>query len=142
VFLILSHPSGSSGVIGWELELDVTASPSVLVSNLEIRGGSIQVIPEWDGRADLLEMLPPADAIVLASFKILLLASIEHPLFIGPVEQSTLLDDPCYWDISAPETPIALNHFMGTWAAPVAWINWFSPNEPTSWSRVKALYGG
>jgi hypothetical protein len=152
-YLVLINPSEPSGIIGWELGLDIELGTQFLI-DISIVGAPIIQPPELpDLQVGLAECLPWDPVIHLATLTFLIVTPDPVMFYIRPIQSPTVPDQIVYAPCDDPSAFAPMQTINDSWAEPVAILNGtdceFAPvlcadpaiaNDLQSWGAVKSLY--
>jgi hypothetical protein len=152
-YLVLINPTQESGIIGWELGLDIDLGPQILI-DLQIIGAPIILPPELpDLQVGFGSCLEWAPVIHLATLTFLVLTPDPVTFHIRPIANPTVPNQVVYVPCDSPGSFIPMQTINAGWDEPVAVLNGsdceYAPvlcadpaiaNEELSWGAVKSLY--
>jgi len=152
-YLVLINPSEPSGIMGWELGLDIELGTQFLV-DLYIVGAPIIQPPELpDLQIGLSECLPWGPVIQLATLTFLVISPDPVTFYIRPVASPTVPNQIVYAACDDPSSFLTMQTINDSWTEIVAILNGsdceLAPvlcadpaiaNDVLSWGAMKSLF--
>jgi hypothetical protein len=142
-YLILSNPSDTTGVAGWECRVEVATPEGNLFTGFELSGQNINASTEPDFAVGLSPCLANDKTVILATLRMIVLTSDRWDFYVRPTDASSVLGAASYAPCNDPGELVKLNPANGRWDKPTAWLNAACAGEPAQknpWERLKDQY--
>ncbi|MFH1842269.1 MAG: hypothetical protein ABIF77_03610 [bacterium] len=145
MYLVLTECTAPSGVSGWECHVDYSVPSGNFEMGWTLVGDAINVSTDPDFCVGLASPLPGAEAIVLATYGILVFTTEEMWFRVREANLPSISGYPCYAAGDDPGCLIALQPVCDDEAnaglnagTGCSWC--IVPSTPTTWGQLKAQY--
>jgi hypothetical protein len=142
-YLILTNPSDTTGVMGWECRIEMEVPPGNYFAGFELPTKSINAATPPDFIVGLAECLPYEPTVHLATLKLVVLTSDRWNFYVRPPARSSLAASASYAPCADAGDLKVMYPANSRWDKPVAWLNGPCDRQGPSdkaWQGIKDQY--
>ncbi len=145
VYLVVTNPSASAGISGWECSLEMLPAGILTLINTAYAGTALNVATPPEYAVGLAAPLPRNDVVRLATLTFFAAAATPANIYMHPISTPSQPGDMIYADGADPGRFITLAWSSGDESLPVFGVNTGPlvppiPIDEDTWGGVKNLY--